>query len=79
MITRADVQEAHRHSREHRVAMARLFLRVDESKATDGDLEIAQRVIDAAMGDGEELDRALASRTVNSLFQRRVLVIGGGP
>ena len=73
MITRAQVEEAHRKAPEHRFAL-RDMLKVDESKATDADRFLIAGLRGARTP--AEFDAQLHNIEVNRLFTRGVLYIG---
>jgi hypothetical protein len=73
MTTTAQVREAERLNRQRRVFLARQFLVVDETGASEADIALAKRVKAAAMGDGAAYDKALADPRVNDLYLRGIL------
>lgn len=72
MPTISDIRAAERTAQLQRLENARL-LRIDETKAQGGDLDLANRVLAAAKGDGAAFDRAIADRKVADLFRCGVL------
>ena len=71
-----EAMEAEQHARRQRLANARAFLQVDESKASAEELMLAAKVKATLAGDGKDLDRALASSAVGKLFESGVLRFG---
>lgn len=70
MTTPADATDAVKHAQRQRFGFLPL-LKVDESKAAAGDLDLARKVTAAATPDA--YDKLLADKKVNALFCRGVL------
>jgi hypothetical protein len=73
MTTLAEAREAPRHAQDQRWRL-RALVRVDEARAAAEDKPLLDRF--QAVSDPHTYDKALASKQVNDLFVRGVIVFG---
>lgn len=75
MPSPAEIREAERECRRQRHAAAKL-LQVDETRATDQDRELAEKLRQAGVRGPAEFDLALADLSINARFQRGIFYFG---